>query len=233
MTIAYHQMEGDIPWFTSTLSALILHKNRLKVLRTLHLKDNEPRTSILLHNNLLSCGVPWCGNTTAGTTIIAIGNRLRHPKGALPAWVSKHEHNPLFWVSDEEGMSILLKIWGGVLFFMLVIASKLDCEQLLSTVSRWRVGPADHLQLVQASSHLVSCLMKESLLAVVFLMCLLEWDLYVCPHTLAIASACLRNSALIRALVLLCYCKLSFHSQACGIPFSHGGGSTTRGNGSN
>ena len=60
------------------------------------------RTAIFLHDNLLSCCVPWCGNATARTSIIAIGNQLRHPKGAFPVWVSKYEHDPLFWASGVE-----------------------------------------------------------------------------------------------------------------------------------
>ena len=51
-------------------------------------------------------------------------------------------------------------------------------------------------------------------LAVVFITFLLSWDLYVCPQTLALVSACSRNSALIRTLVFMCWCKLCFYSQA-------------------
>ena len=81
-------------------------------------------------------------------------------------------------------------------------------------MSRWQSGPGIHLRLVQMSNHLVSCLLKESMLAVVFLMLLLYWDLYACPQTLAIASACLRSSTLVRTLVFLCWYQLSFHSLA-------------------
>ena len=48
----------------------------------------------------------------------------------------------------------------------------------------------------------------------VFLMFLPFWDLYACPQILALASSCLRNSALVRAFVFLCWCQLSFHSLA-------------------
>ena len=212
MAIACQRLEGGIPPLTSTLSLLALHKNHLKVFPDLHFEGNRSTTAILLHDNLLSCHVPWCGNAAASTSIIAIGNRLRHPKGEFPAWVSKSEHDPLFWDSGIEGVSLLLMMSGAVGSFTLVIAWKLDKARLLIAMSRWTIGPAPHLRLVQASSHLVSCLVKESLLAVVFLMLLLHWDLYVCPQTLAIASACLRSSALLRSLVFLCGCQLSFHS---------------------
>ena len=128
--------------------------------------------------------------------------------------MSKYEHDPLFWVSDTEGLSLLLKICGACGFFMIAMASKLDTAHWLQAISSWPSGRASHLLVAQASSHLLSCFAKETLLAAVFLMFLLHWDLYACPQTLAIASGCLRNSALVRALVFLCWCKLSFCSQA-------------------
>ena len=214
VAIACQHMQGDIPSFTATLLLLALHKNRLKVLPDLQFEDNALKTAILLHDNLLSCHVPWCSNATASTSIIAIGNQLRHPKGEFPAWVSKYEHDPLFWDSGIEGRSLLLMISGAVGFFSLAIAWKLDKAQWLIAISMWPIGPAPHLRLVRAASHLVSCFVKESLLAVVLLMFLLHWDLYACPQTLAIASTCLRTSALFRSFVFLCGCQLSVHSLA-------------------
>ena len=68
----------------------------------------------------------------------------------------------------------------------------------------------------KASSHLCTCLAIEALLATVLIVLLLSsaWEHYVCPQTLAIVSACSQRSALIRTLVLLCWCKLCFHSLA-------------------
>ena len=209
-----HQMEGAIPSFTGTLSLLALHRNRLKILPDLHLEDNASTTAVLLHDNELSCYVPRCGDVSVSTSIVAIGNRLRHPKGKFPAWVSKYERDPLFWVSGFEGISLLLKITGAVSFFASVMAWKLDKRRWLRAISEWQIGPVAHIWLVQISSHLCSCLMKESLLAVVFLMLLLFWDVYACPEALAMASACLRSSALLRVLVFLCWCQLAFHSLA-------------------
>ena len=156
------------------------------------IEENTSTTAILLHDNLLSCCVPGCGNTTASTSIIAIGNRLGHPKGEFPAWVSKYERDPLFWDSGVEGLSLLRKISGAVLFLVLVLACKRNNARWLKAMSRWQTRPVAHLRI--ASSLLVSCLVKEFLLAAVFLMCLLYWDLYACPETLAIASACLRSA---------------------------------------
>ena len=214
MAIASQQLEGGIPSFTSTLSRFALHKNRFRVLPDLHLNDNEATTAVLLHDNLLSCHLPGCGNSTAGVSGIAIGNWLLHPKGEFPKWVSKYEHDPLFWVSGKEGMALLLKISGAVGFFMLVTGVTLGGAAGLRATSRWQIGPPAHLRVVQAASHLVSCLVKASLFSLVFLMLLLFWDLYACPQTLAIASACLRSSALVQAVVFLSWCTVSFHSQA-------------------
>ena len=60
LTIANQQMYGVIPSFTSTLSLLALHKNRLKVLSDLRMENDASITTILLHDNLLSCYVPMC-----------------------------------------------------------------------------------------------------------------------------------------------------------------------------
>ena len=191
-------------------------ENHFKVLPDLRLDDHALTTTILLHENLLSCCVPWCGNITAGTSIIAIGNRLQHPNGKFPAWVSDYEHDPFFWVSGTEGMSLLQRISGAVGFFVLAMVLKLDSAKWVRAISSWQTGPPAHLLVVQASSHLASCLAQESLFAVAFLMFLLSWDLYACPETLGIASACLRSTALIRGLVLLRWCKLSSCSQLSG-----------------
>ena len=212
--VADQQMEGVIPSFTGTLSQLALHENCLQVLPDLHLKDNATRTALLLQNNLLSCSAPKCGNAKVGTSVIAIGNRLGHAKGQYPAWVSKHEQDPLFWVSGFEGLLLFRRISAATAFFILTVSWKLTNDGSPRLMSEWLSGPAAHLWLMQTSFHLVSCLVKESLLAAVFLMLLLAWDLYACPETLAMASACLRSSALIRALVFLCWCQLSFHSLA-------------------
>ena len=107
LTAAHHQMQGGIPSFTSTLSRLALQNNRLTVLPNLYVENNASTTAILLHNNLLSCHVPCGVGSTGGTSIVAIGNQLRYPKGEFPPWLSRYEHDPLFWVSGVEGMSLL------------------------------------------------------------------------------------------------------------------------------
>ena len=118
-------MEGGIPSFTSSLSLLALHQNRLKVLPELHFEDHVATTAIFLHNDLLSCHVPRCGNATASTSILAIGNRLRQPRGKFPAWVSRYEHDPLFWDDGSQGMFLLRLVSGAVLLFLFAMVSKL------------------------------------------------------------------------------------------------------------
>ena len=109
---------------------------------------------------------------------------------------------------------MLLKIGGALGFFVLVVASKLGSARLLSMMLAWQIAPGTHLWIVKASSHILSYMAKGSLLVVVFLMSLLSWDLYACPQTLAMASACLRSNSLIRTSVFLLYCTFSFHSLA-------------------
>ena len=214
LTMANQQMDGFVPSLTSTLSLLALHKNRFKVLSELHIKDQQEKTAILLHDNFLSCYVPVCGNARANISIIAIGNRLCYPRGEFPAWVSEYEHDPLFWVSDTDGMSMMLKISGAVGSFVLVVVLKLGPAQLLRAMSEWQIGPGTHSWLVKASSHLHAVAVIGSSLAALLIMFLLSWDLYVCPQTLAMMSACTQSSTLVRTLVFLWWCKISLHSLA-------------------
>ena len=209
-------MYGSIPSFTSTLSLLALHNNRLKVLSDFHIVDAASRTTILLHNNLLSCYVPACGNVAVKTSIIAIGNRFRYPKGKFPPWVLEHERDPLLWISGTEGMSLVQKISGAAGLFMFVVVAKLGRAKLMTAMSEWQSGPPTHLWVVKASSQVHNRMAMDSPLAAVLIVLLLSktWDIYVCPQTLATLSAGSQSSTLIRTLVFLWWCKLSFHSLA-------------------
>ena len=113
-----------------------------------------------------------------------------------------------------DGMSLMQKISGAFGLFLVVVASKVGSARLLRAMSAWMIGPTAHLWVVKASSHLHTRMAMESLLAAVFILFLLSWDLYACPQTLASVSACLRSSALIRTLVFLSWRKLCFHSLA-------------------
>ena len=136
LALANQQMYGCIPSFKSTLSLLALHDNRLKVLPAiLHFESNSLKTVILLHSNVLSCSVPWCDNATAKASIIAIGNRLRYPKGGFPAWVLEHEHDHILWVSGTDGMSLGMNLGGAFGMFIFVVASKLGSAKVLRAMS--------------------------------------------------------------------------------------------------
>ena len=167
LAIARQEMYGSIPSFTSTLSLLALHHNRLKVLSDFHIVDNASRTTILLHNNLLSCYVPTCGNAAVKTSIIAIGNRLRYPKNKFPPWVLEHERDPLLWISGTEGMSLVQKISGAAGLFMFVVVAKLGSAKLMRAMSAWQSGPPTHLWVVKASCRFIpECTKIPRLLAV-------------------------------------------------------------------
>ena len=159
LTVANQQMDGAIPSFTSTLSLLALHNNRLKVLPDIRL-----RKTIFLHNNLLSCYAPMCGNGTVNTSLIAIGNRLRYPKGEFPAWVLEYERDPLFWVSGADGISLIKTLSGAVGLFLVVLVFKLGSAQVLRAMSGWQVGPVTHLWVVKASSHMYAGMLMGVLL---------------------------------------------------------------------
>ena len=139
LTIANQQIHGGTPTFTSTLWILSLYNNRLKVLSDFDMEDSASKTTILLHNNLLSCYLPMFGNATAKLSIIAIGNQLPYPKHKFPAWVLEYECDPLLWKSGTEGMSLALKISGAVGLFMFVVASTLGSAKVLRAMSGWQI----------------------------------------------------------------------------------------------
>ena len=217
LTLANQHIDGGIPSFRSTLSLLALHNNRFKVLSDVNFEDNPTTTTILLHNNFLSCYVPMCGNATAKTSLIAIGNQFRYPNREFPAWVLEYERDPLLWIAGTDGMSLVQKIIGAAGFFMFVVILKLGIATPLRAMSGWEVGPATHLWVVKASAHLHTCMTTDSAVAAVFIVFLLSWDFYGCPQTLALLSACSRSCSLIRTLVFLCWCKLCF----CALAVKH------------
>ena len=214
LTLANQQIHGGIPSFRSTLSLLALHNNRFEVLSDCNFEDNRTTTTILLHNNLLSCYVPMCGNATAKTSLITIGNQFRYPNGEFPAWVLEYERDPLLWIAGTDGLSLVQKISGAAGLFMFVVVLKLGIATPLKAMSGWQIGPATHLWVVKASSHLYACMITDSAVAAVFIVFLLSWDFCGCPQTLAMLSACSRSRSLIRTLVFLCWCKLCFHALA-------------------
>ena len=143
LAISNQRLKGGIPSFTSSLRLLALFKNNLNVLPDMSIENNASRTMILLHDNLLSCSVPVCGNASVKRSLIAIGNRLRYPKGEFPAWVLECEHDRLFWVDGIEGTSLLCKISYASGFFMFVVYRKLGSAKLLRAISGpW--GTAHH-----------------------------------------------------------------------------------------
>ena len=78
--------------------------------------------------------------------------------------MANYERDPLFWASDVEGMSFVRTTSGAVGFLMLSIAWRLRNVGWLRAMSIWQIGPAPHLWLVQASSHIVFMLGKGNLI---------------------------------------------------------------------
>ena len=105
-----------------------------QVLSDLNYLDSESSSVILLHNNLLSCSVPMCGNASVKTSLVAIGNRLRYPN-EFPAWVHEYERDPLLWTSGADGMSLVMKINGAIGLWIVVVVSKLGLATPLRAMS--------------------------------------------------------------------------------------------------
>ena len=73
-----------------------------------------------VHNNLLSCHLPQCGNATAMVSLSGLGNQLSCPKQGFPKWVVPIDRDRLFWVTDREGFTLLMKLIGACTFLVTV-----------------------------------------------------------------------------------------------------------------
>ena len=76
-----NSLQGGIPEFTSTLLALAMHENHLETVPNLRIMPGK--AGILLHRNRLSCRPPRWEDQAARVAIVALGNHLGHPGGAI------------------------------------------------------------------------------------------------------------------------------------------------------
>ena len=83
---------------------------------------------------------------------LLIGNKLRHPKGKFPPWVSKSDQDPLFWVSGADGVSLLKKIGGALCFFVFAVASTAGSGEVLAALSGIQSRAQDGPRLKRTSS---------------------------------------------------------------------------------
>ena len=99
LTASWHTLEGVIPQFAAaTLRLLSLQSNKLKLMSE---AEFENKSKVFVHNNLLSCHLPLCGNTTVKLSLSGLGNQLSSPrtKPEIPVWLSPNDRDKLFWVT--------------------------------------------------------------------------------------------------------------------------------------
>ena len=200
------EFQGDIPGLSGTLNLLVLHRNRLKSLPgRLLLSDKKGYYSIiLLHQNLLSCDVPRFNRFGATLSLAALGNHLWHPAvGAFPTWVSPLEKEGLFWVSKTEGRMFGLKAIIAMTLFGCAVRTQFNSKLVREAVSKWRSAVGPHGVFAKAVCCQLSQMLGVALWAMAFLAILLSWDLYHCPRSFALASACLRENVCVPVIGVL------------------------------
>ena len=206
---ARQALQGIIPSLTATLYMLSLQNNKLQIMSDLHMTRYD-HGGVFVHNNILSCHLPLCGNSTTIMSLSGLGNQLSRPEHGFPAWVSPIDRDRLFWVHDREGLDLLMKFLGSCGLLATAVATKFRGPRL----SRWYCQPGGHQKLVFQCYELLACVTRGALVRLLVLVLLLSWDLYSCPRTMALASACLRNDTLTHIEVLALWGHLSFHGHA-------------------
>ena len=210
LCLSHQNLRGIIPLFATTLALLSLYDNGFKAFSGASFMDNG---FVLQHNNELSCRVPKCNNTAVNLSMSGLGNELRRPGKAFPAWISPMEQDSFFWTSSHEDLPVLVKFFAGSSFVAIAIAAQIIDGRLLRIMAA--TGPSKHCRLVSLCARLINCIARASLVRVVFLMCLPGWELYRrCPRALAVASACLRGSTVTHIMALALWCHLCFYSNA-------------------
>ena len=131
-----------------------------------------------------------------------MGNHLTHParREEYPAWVLPFERDGLFWIDAQAGRWLMLKSFAGFLLMAVAVHRPLHM-----TATRAVIATSYRRQrraLNQQAMMWFSFMAKHALLACLLLMLLLcHCDFYVCPATLALASACLSGSSWVRTMV--------------------------------
>ena len=148
LAAAYQRLEGIIPHMKASLLKLGMHHNEFQVMSDLRFGD-ERGSVVLVHNNLLSCHLPLCGNTTAKMSLSGLGNQLSRPTGGFPAWVWNKERDMLLWVNDREGVTSLLKITLASCIAVFAASCQLG-HNILPSMSRWSADPQHYVLALSA-----------------------------------------------------------------------------------
>ena len=181
-----NKLSDAIPSLPATLTSIALQNNGFKLVSSARFMTNSV---VLLFNNLLSCHLPMSGSRAVALSLSVLGNHVQWPRKEFPPWVAPIEQDNFFWTSNTEGYCLAGQAVGTLALLAVIVGACLGYEALV-VISRWHGGSGSQNNLAQASARLLHFMARACLVRAAFLQqFLLQWDLYKCPWTLAIASA--------------------------------------------
>ena len=164
-----------------------------------------------LQLNLNRCDFDFAiWGSKANTSIVALGNHLTTPRdGLFPTWVSPFERDGLFWFRGDTGKRLLVKVIAGLLVLASVLASKFGAG--ISRISSMMLN-FEHVVTIKLAVSLLGFLGTHVLWGLILLVHFLCSDLYSCPSTVALATACLSQSSSGHAVIVLIWRRLCLYS---------------------
>ena len=104
LVASWQALEGIIPPLAGTLEMLILQNNNFKIMSDARFEERgNGGSAFLIHNNLLSCDLPQCGNTSVKISLSGLGNHLFYPRKGFPAWVLSFRQWSAFLEQKHRG----------------------------------------------------------------------------------------------------------------------------------
>ena len=208
-----HHLEGSVPTFSPLLKVLDLHRNALELLLGLYLSSKSDMY-ILLHRNRLSCKLPADKDTRVVMALVALGNHLTRLKEKdYPAWVLPIERDGLFWCGSNDGFWLVAKALMGCGALVSVVLRRIGYQCLPGLWMGWQNSGQMHGVCARLAAGVFSCMASQVLWSCLLVLMVLTCTYYVCPHTLALTSACLLRSFSVQSLVILLWASFCMEAQ--------------------
>ena len=198
-----NRLEGFIPALSPSLKVFDLHRNALELLLGSRLSVKS-EMYILLHRNRLSCKLPADNATRAAMVLVALGNHLtRLEEKDYPAWVLPIERDGLFWYDSNDGCWLAAKILIGCGALVSALLRRIEYQCLPGLCLRWQSSSEMHGVCARLAAGVFSFMASQVLRSSVLVSMVLTCTYYVCPHILALMSACLLRSLSVQILVIV------------------------------
>ena len=206
------QLEGAIAAvFSYTFTVLLLRQNAFQSVSFLELSGSrhvKPVFVVLMDQNRLSCRLPLCsrGKTfRPNASLVAVGNHLTWTgdRTTLPSYVLPYERNSLFWYKQDAGMCLLGKILAGGVCLAVVFAQQVGHRSYLDMTQRWHAGGGIHGIMAGLTKATLLFTFSQAIGSCILLLMVARCDYYMCPSTLALASACLLKSSSVQGMVVV------------------------------